>query len=408
MSENSHIYDTIIQNGVVIDTLAKVEQRADVAIKDGKVAAIEPSIPADQAANVVDATGQYVCPGLIDLHTHVYWGATYWGIEADAIAANTGVTTWVDAGSAGAYTFPGFRRFIIEQSSVRVFSLLHVSALGLTARTFELTIDEFVDVEMAVKTIKSNLDVIKGIKVRLDRDATNGTGLRGMERARQVSDQTGVPIMIHVGLSPPHLSEFVKYMNKGDILTHCCTGLSNKLVGDDGQMLPVYHELKEKGVILDLGHGSGSFYFSSAEAMTKQNILPDVLSSDLHQISRSVNVYDLPTTLSKYLNMGIPLPEIIARATSAPAAVLKEPTLGHLKVGNPADIAVFRIEEGDYTFKDAANTERKSTQLLVNTATFVDGVRLQAAKETPMHPWVIRDLAMVAALDEKGEDVHMC
>jgi dihydroorotase len=106
--------------------------------------------------------------------------------------------------------------------------------------------------------------------------------------------------------------------------------------------------------------------------------------------------------------MGIPLPEIIARATSAPAAVLKEPTLGHLKVGNPADIAVFRIEEGDYTFKDAANTERKSTQLLVNTATFVDGVRLQAAKETPMHPWVIRDLAMVAALDEKGEDVHMC
>jgi dihydroorotase len=175
----------------------------------------------------------------------------------------------VDAGSAGAYTFPGFRRFIIEQSSVRVFSLLHVSALGLTARTFELTIDEFVDVEMAVK--------------RLDRDATNGTGLRGMERARQVSDQTGVPIMIHVGLSPPHLSEFVKYMNKGDILTHCCTGLSNKLVGDDGQMLPVYHELKEKGVILDLGHGSGSFYFSSAEAMTKQNILPDVLSSDLHQ-----------------------------------------------------------------------------------------------------------------------------
>jgi dihydroorotase len=161
--------------------------------------------------------------------------------------------------------------------------LLHISALGLTGRTYELTIDEFVDVEMATKTIESNRDAIKGIKVRLDRDATNGTGLRGMERARQVADQTGVPIMIHVGLSPPHLSEFVKYMKKGDILTHCCTGLSNKLVGDDGQMLPVYNELKEKGVILDLGHGSGSFYFSSAEAMLEHSILPDVLSSDLHQ-----------------------------------------------------------------------------------------------------------------------------
>jgi dihydroorotase len=161
--------------------------------------------------------------------------------------------------------------------------LLHVSALGLTGRTFELTIDEFVDVEMAVKTIQSNIDIIKGIKVRLDRDATNGTGLRGMERARQVSDQTGVPIMIHVGLTPPDLSEFVQYMKKGDILTHCCTGLSNKIVSDDGNMLPVYHQLKEKGVILDLGHGSGSFDFSSAETMIKNNILPDVLSSDLHQ-----------------------------------------------------------------------------------------------------------------------------
>ncbi|CAO3675847.1 unnamed protein product [Umbelopsis ramanniana] len=401
-------YDTIIQNGIVIDTLSKVELRADVAIKDGKVAAIEPSIPSEQASQVIDATNQYVCPGLIDMHTHVYWGATYWGIEADALAANTGVTTWVDAGSAGAYTFPGFRRYIVEQSQCRVFSLLHVSALGLTGRTFELTIDEFVDVEMAVKTIQTNADVIKGIKVRLDRDATNGTGLRGMERARQVSDQTGVPIMIHIGLSPPDLSEFVQYMKKGDILTHCCTGLSNKLVSDDGDMLPVYHQLREKGVVLDLGHGSGSFHFSSAEAMAKHDILPDVLSSDLHQVSRFVNVYDLPTTLSKYLNMGIPLTEIIARATIAPAAVIRETQLGHLKVGNPADIAIFRIDEGEYVLKDAANEERIGKKMLVNTATFVDGVKLKATKESATHPWVVRDLSVVAALNEKNEDVHMC
>jgi dihydroorotase len=189
----------------------------------------------------------------------------------------------VDAGSAGAYGFPGFRRYVIEQSSVRIFSLLHISALGLTGRTYELTMDEHVDVELAVKTIQSNHDTIKGIKVRLDRDATNGSGLRGMERARQVSDETGVPIMIHIAMPPPHLSEFVKYMKKGDILTHCCTGRSNKLVDDDGDILPVYHQLKEKGIILDLGHGTGSFDYSTAEAMLNHCVVPDVLSSDLHQ-----------------------------------------------------------------------------------------------------------------------------
>jgi dihydroorotase len=191
----------------------------------------------------------------------------------------------VDAGSAGAYTFPGFKRYIIDQSKVKIFSLLHVSALGLTGRTYELTHDEMVDVEMGVATIQKYRSVIKGIKVRMDRDATNNTGLRGIQRARQMSDQTGgnLPLMIHIGLAPPSLADILPYLKKGDILTHCCTGLSNRLADDADHLLPIYHQLKEKGIVLDLGHGSGSFNFASAESMLANHVLPDTLSSDLHQ-----------------------------------------------------------------------------------------------------------------------------
>ncbi|KAI8070738.1 amidohydrolase [Gongronella butleri] len=398
-------YDTVIKNGTVIDTEKQVEVKADVAIRDGKVAAIGPDLAIANASTcrIIDATGQYVSPGLIDMHTHVYWGSTYWGIEAEPIGASTGVTTWVDAGSAGAYTFPGFRRHIIDRAQVRIFSLLHVSALGLTGRTFELTHDEMVDVDMAAATIEANRDRIKGIKVRMDRDATNNTGLRGIQRARELGDRTGLPVMIHIGLAPPHMADLLPYLKKGDILTHCCTGLSNRLVDDNGGLLPIYQQLKEQGVVLDLGHGTGSFNFSSAEAMARNDALPDVLSSDLHQISRSVNVYDLPTTLSKYLYMGLPLAQVIAKATYAPAQILNEPQLGVLKAGCPADIACFKLEEGSYTLRDAANVERTTNKMLVNTLTMVNGAILTPSKESAPHPWVVRDLATVAAMAEREE-----
>ncbi|CAO3599092.1 unnamed protein product [Absidia cylindrospora] len=404
-TDSTQEFDTVIQHGTVIDTLQELEvENTDVGIKNGIITAIGRSLPVQPNTKVIDATGQYVCPGLVDLHTHVYWGSTYWGIEADPLAAVTGVTTWVDAGSAGAYTFPGFKRHIIEQSKVKIFSLLHVSAIGLTGRTYELTHDEMVDVEMGVATIRQHRSLIKGIKVRMDRDATNNTGLRGIQRARQMADEVGgIPLMIHIGLAPPHMEDLLPYLKKGDILTHCCTGLSNRLVDDNGEFLPVYQQLKDKGIVLDLGHGSGSFNFNSAEAMLSHQVLPDTLSSDLHQISRSVNVYDLPTTLSKYLNMGVPLPKVIAKATVVPAQLINEPQLGVLKPGNPADIACFKLEQGDVVFKDAANNERHATQRLVNTMTMVDGAVLEPTKESDAHPWVLRDLATVAALDEPEE-----
>src|SRR2546425_4564082 len=165
-------YDLLIRGGTIVDPVSGQQAVSDIAVSSGRIAAIAQDLPVTEAARVLDASGQYVTPGLIDMHTHCYWGATYWGIEADPIAARTGVTTWVDAGSAGAYSFPGFRRYAVEASRTRVFAFLHISSIGLIARTYESSNLDYCDVELAAAIIEANRDVILGIKVRMDRDST--------------------------------------------------------------------------------------------------------------------------------------------------------------------------------------------------------------------------------------------
>ncbi|HZU03836.1 MAG TPA: amidohydrolase/deacetylase family metallohydrolase [Ktedonobacteraceae bacterium] len=384
-------YDLLIRGGVVIDPVNGQQVVSDVAVSSGRIAAVAPDLPATEAAQVVDASGQYITPGLIDMHTHCYWGATYWGIEADPVTAHTGVTTWVDAGSSGAYSFPGFRRYAVEASRTRVFALLHISSIGLIARTYESANPDYWDVELAATIIEANRDVILGIKVRMDRDSTKGTGLGAMHCARQLADRVKLPLMVHIGIAPPTLTEIVDLMRPGDILTHCCTGQTNRLIDEQGPVHPYIRRAHEQGVILDLGHGTGSFSYATAEAMLAQGIPPDVLSSDIHQLAVLGPMYDLPTTLSKFLNLGMSLPEVIARATVRPAAVIGRPGLGTLRVGVPADIALFRLEEGDYTFYDIDLEPRHGTVRLVNTATYIGGSLVPHAAERPPHPWVATD-----------------
>jgi dihydroorotase len=212
-----------------------------------------------------------------------------------------------------------------------------------------------------------------------------------MHRARQLADRVKLPLMVHIGIAPPTLTEIVDLMRPGDILTHCCTGQTNRLIDEQGHVHPYIHRAHEQGVILDLGHGTGSFSYASVEAMLAQGIPPDVLSSDIHQLAVLGPMYDLPTTLSKFLNLGMSLPEVIARATVRPAAVIGRPDLGTLRVGAPADIALFRLEEGDYTFYDIALEPRHATVRLVNTATYIGGSLVPHAPERPPHPWVATD-----------------
>ncbi len=381
-------YDTLVAGGEVVDPGAGLSGRLDVGIAGGKVVAVAPDLDRSRATEVIDANGQYVTPGLVDLHTHVYWGATYWGIEPDPVAARSGVTTWLDVGSAGAYSFPGFRRWIHEASRVRVFALLNLSAIGLIAPTYEFANLAYCDVPLAVSIIEENRDIILGIKARIDANTTRGTGIRPLELARELADTVNLPLMVHIGSSPPSMDAIVDLLRPGDILTHCFRASGDhRIVTPEQTIRPDIRALHERGLILDIGHGTGSFGFETAEIALREGLPPDVISTDIHQLAVQGPMFDMPTTLSKFLNLGMSLPDVIERATSKPAAAMRRPDLGTLRTGSAADIALFRIEEGAYTFYDAQMQSRPGTRRLVNTLTLVDGVPLPRTKERKRMLW---------------------
>lgn len=380
-------YDLVITGGHVIDPANGVDRVTSVAVHDGTIAAVGDDIDPAAAARRIDATGQIVTPGLIDLHTHIYWGVTYWGIEADPVAARTGVTTWLDVGSAGGYTFPGFREYVAEPSRARVYALLNLSSIGLVAPTWELANPDYLDLDLAVGIVERNRDIILGIKARIDSRTTRGTGMLPMRKARELADRVGLPLMTHIGTSPPSIHEVAEYLRPGDILTHCFTGQDMRIIGPDGKIDPQIKELKEQGLILDVGHGTGSFSYEVAEAMLDQGFPPDVISSDIHQMAIQGPMFDLPTTLSKFINLGMPLSDVIACATVNAARAVRLEHVGTLTVGTPADIALFRLEEGDFEFHDIAMVERKGTQLLVNTHTLLAGEELPRLPERELHFW---------------------
>lgn len=386
-AQDHKTYDTLITGGQVVDPGAGLVGQYDVAINDGRIAAVEAGINPATAREVIDAREGIVTPGLIDLHTHVYWGATFWGIEADPVAARTGVTTWLDVGSAGAYSWPGFRRYIAEPSKSRIYGLLNLSAIGLIAPTWEFANIDYCDVDLAETIVNQNRDLILGIKARIDSNTTRGVGIRPLELARELADRVDLPLMVHIGAGPPTLAEVSHLLRPSDILTHCFTGQTMRIVDDNGTPDPAILELHEKGLVLDLGHGTGSFSYETAEAMLAAGVLPDVISSDIHQMAIQGPMFDLPTTLSKFLNLGLSLPDVIERATSRPAKAMRKPELGTIAPGSVADVAIFRLEEGDYVFRDIHMNGRRGNVRMINTLTMVDGEVLPHLPESPLQPW---------------------
>ena len=382
-------FDLVIQGGDVVDPGAGLTGRLDVGISNGRIVAVEPNLPTSDAGRVVDAAGQYVLPGLVDLHTHIYWGATYWGVEADPIAARTGVTTWLDVGSSGAFNFHGFRRYVAESNRARSYALLNMSSIGLVANTYELSNLDYCKVDLAQMIIDRNRDIILGVKARIDPNTTRGTGIEPLRRARELADRVEMPLMVHIGAAPPALTEIIEYLKPGDILTHCFTGYANRILGQDDHILPAVKRLWDAGLVLDIGHGSGSYSFEVTEKMLADGMPPDTISTDVHQMSRQGPMYDLPTTMSKFLSFGMSLADVVERTTSRPARAMGRPDLGTLKPGSPADIALFRLESGAYTFHDIFMQERAGNQLLVNTATFIDGVEMERLPERAPEPFAL-------------------
>lgn len=396
-------FDLLIKGGEVVDPAAGYDGILDVAVKRGRIAAVERDIPPESAFQVIDATGQYVTAGLVDLHTHVYWGATYWGIHADPVASRTGVTTWLDVGSAGAYTLPGFREHIVKASDVNIFAYLNISAIGLVAPTHELANLDYCDIPLFERLVNRHRDLVVGVKARIDRNTTRGTGIAPLQFAREAADRCELPLMVHIGNGPPELPDILARMKPGDILTHCFRGSTMRITDDQGKLLEVAKRAWDAGVIMDIGHGAGSFAFATAEPLLAAGYRPDVISSDIHQLSIQGPMFDLPTVLSKFLHLGMSFPEVIRAATTRPAQVLGlEGEVGTLRPGARADIGLFVIDEGQFPVYDVHMERRIARKMVRNTLTILGGRELHRRAPEEPAPWIELSEAQ-RGLHERGE-----
>jgi dihydroorotase len=366
-------YDLLIKGGTLVDPAQKVHAPKDVAFAQGVVAAVGDDLSASDAHEVLDAGGRLVTPGMIDLHVHVFYGVSHFGVEPDPTCLARGVTTVVDAGSAGADTFPGFRKYVIEVSATRILAQLNISSQGMLTREIgEFEIPEYANVGKACAMIEQHRDLILGVKVRLTRNSivSERSGMLPLHRAREAADAAGLPIMVHPqGAWCDSLDDILKVMRGGDILTHCFHGSACGILDDQGRVRESVREAMDRGVIFDVGHGAGSFNWEVVEGAMAQGVRPQTISSDLHVYNLHGPVYDLATVVTKFLHLGMPLDEAMAKVTSVPAQVIRMgDRIGTLAVGAWGDAAVFELREGAFRLADAHGAVRTGRQKLVPVA----------------------------------------
>ena len=367
-------YDLLIKGGKVFDPSQDLEEIRDVAIRDGKIASLERDIPAGQARQVVDASGKIVTPGLIDVHTHVFPYVGPYGIEPDPYCVTRGVTTTLDAGTSGAFTFPAFRKFIIPQAATRIRALLHVVSIGMvtgsTPNMGELLDLRYCDPHLAVQVAEENRDLIVGFKIRFSEGYTGPNDLEGLRRARAAADEARLPMMTHIGGSFTPLGQLLALLNKGDVVTHSFNSRIHGIVDQEGKVTPEVQEARQRGVLFDVGHGAGSFSFEVMEKCLHQGFLPDTISSDLYSANIHGPVYDFTTTLSKFLVLGMSLHEIFTRCTVNAARMFNfGAEIGTLKPGAEGDVSVLDLVSGNFTYTDSDRKTRQGSQKLVPVVT---------------------------------------
>jgi dihydroorotase len=348
--------DLILRGGRVIDPASSLDATCDVGFANGRVAAVSPRI-AERANEERDVAGAIVTPGMIDLHTHVYWGGTSIGVDAEPIARRSGTTTFVDAGTAGPGNFPGFRRHVIEPSPVRILAYLNVSFAGIFAFSRTVMVGEasdlrLLDLNECVRVARENSDLIVGIKVRVGRGAGGSSGISPLDMAIEVAEELGLPVMAHIDHPPPSRKEVLQRLRPGDVLTHCYRPFPNSLLRSDGAVREEALLARERGVTFDIGHGAGSFGFHACRGLLAAGFRPDVISSDVHVLNVDGPAFDLLTTLSKFLVLGVDLNALVSAVTTAPANSIRRPSLGTLAVGSEGDATVVDIEKGSFEFHD--------------------------------------------------------
>ncbi len=370
-------FDLLIRGGTVIDPSVNKSTRADVGVVDGRIAAVAPDL-AGQATEVVHADGAYVVPGLVDFHVHVYWGATVWGLEADKIGAAGGSTAFLDTGSAGAITLAGLRRYVIEPASTRIRALVNICTAGLVTTLGELRDPRYLDIDGTVRAIDANRDIAPGVKIRYSENIV-GAGAQAraaLDAAVEAAEQAGVWLMVHIGYTPEAIPDVLDRLRPGDVVTHSYTPLEGGLVDLDARgVLPAVMEARAAGIEFDIGHGKSSFGWETAQTALDSGFPPDYVSSDLHRGCVHGPAFSLPNVMTKFWFLGMPLEEIVARCTLAPARKLGLDA-GTLRVGAEADIAVVAVDEGPVTLVDCTGVQRTWDRELRAAHTFRAGVRL--------------------------------
>lgn len=350
-------YDLAILGGRVVDPASGLDEIADVAFQDDKVAAIGLGVGKD-ARETIRAGGLIVTSGLIDLHTHIYWGGTSLGVDPDRYMATSGCTTLVDAGSAGPANFHGFRAHIVEPAASRVLAYINASFAGIFAFSPTVMVGESGDIRLlnpseVVRVGREHPDIIVGVKVRVGLVASDGIGAAPLDIAIEAAEALGLPVMAHLDHPPPSRLEVLSRLRPGDVLTHCYRPFPSAPTTPDGRVRDEVLAAREKGVIFDIGHGKGSFGWDVAAAMLAGGMPPDTISSDVHAMSQYGPAYDQLVTMTKFLHLGMPVPEIVAASTINAAKAVGRPELGGLAVGGPGDATLLRIEEGAFPLTDA-------------------------------------------------------
>ncbi len=354
---NPH-HDLILRGARVIDPSQDLDKVTDIAFTAGKVAAIGDKLPVAAKTEVRELKGKIVTPGLIDLHTHVYWGGTSIGVDAVQLARTSATATFVDAGTAGPGNFAGFRKHVIEPAMpVRILPLINLSFAGIFAFSGTVMVGEcedlrLLDMRECLRVARENLDLIVGVKVRVGRGASGNSGIAPMDMALEVAEELGLPLMAHLDHPPPSRMDVMSRLRKGDILTHCFRPFPNAPSMPGGGVRPEVAAARERGVIFDIGHGGGSCGFKTSRAMLAAGFKPDVISSDVHVLSINGPAFDLLQTLAKFHVLGMSLPEVVASATVNAARAIRRPELGTLKPGALGEASIFEVLDQATEYRD--------------------------------------------------------
>jgi dihydroorotase len=371
-------HDLILAGGHVIDPSQNLDGIMDVAFRAGKVSAVAKAIKPGPKTEIRNVKGAIVSPGLIDLHTHVYWGGTSLGIDAEEFCRTSGVTTAVDTGSAGPGNFMGFRKHVIEKSQVRILAYLHVSFAGIFAFSPTIMVGESEEPRLlapaeCAEVAAHHRDLLVGIKVRVGRNASGTQGWAALKIALEVADKVGMPLMVHIDHPPPSYEDVIGLMRPGDILTHAFRPFPNTPVSAQGKVKAEVLAARKRGVIFDIGHGKGSFAFETARAMLANGFKPDVISSDVHALCINGPAFDQVTTMSKFLCMGMSLPDVIAASTVNAAMAMRRPELGSLKVGSVGDATLLRVADGAFDYVDVVGEHLEGRQKIVSEGVVIAG-----------------------------------